>query len=177
MPGSRIGSGHIKALYLDNLNRFFMMKKRYTPFALIMLMAACNALTGEEVGRLSINKVSTEDNLVSKEASVELKAYDEIVFWSDMDMEYEGNVQLRFRVVVKKDGKEYQTLEVDPTVKDLTIGETKTTLNDKTSWSYFGQNIIFNVQEDGNYTFKAILVATKNSTLVIRKAELVLKRI
>jgi hypothetical protein len=157
------------------ISKLILMKSLLN-FSMILLLVACNALTGEEVGRLSVNKVSTEDNLASQETFVELKAHDEIVFWSDMDMEYEGNVDLRFRIVVKKDGKPYQNLELDPTVKDLTIGETKTTLNDKTSWSYFGQNIIFNVQEDGKYTF-AILVASENSTLIIRKAELVLKRI
>jgi hypothetical protein len=137
----------------------------------------CSALTGEEVGRLAINKVSSEGNLVSQETSVDLNVNDEIVLWSEMDMEYEGNVALRFRVSIEKDGKPYRSLEIDPTEKDLTIGESKTSINGKTSWSFAGQNAIFNVPEDGTYTFKAILVSTENSSLVVNKAELVLKRI
>ena len=151
--------------------------KRISITLLPFLLACCSALTGEEVGRLPINKVSREQDFVSKEATVELKAGDEIVFWSEMDFEYEGNVDLRFRVEIQKDGEQYENIQVDPMQKDLTIGETKVTVNGKTTWSFSGQNVIFNVQEDGKYNFKGILVSSDNNSLVVKKAELVLKRI
>ena len=142
-----------------------------------ILLIACSALTGEEVGRLAINQVSSSENLVSQEATVSLEAGDQIVFWSDMDMEYTGDVEIRFRISIKKGEDPYGNLEIDPTEKDLTMGETKTTLNGKTSWSFSGQNAVFNVHEDGSYTFQAILVASENTSLAIKKAELVLKKI
>lgn len=151
--------------------------KKLNFFVLCFLLIACGALTGEEVGRLAINQVSRGENIIMKESTVELENGDQIVFWSDMDMEYEGDAEIRFRISIVKGEDPYGNLEVNPTEKELTLGESKTTLNGKTSWSFVGQNAVFNVQEDGQYTFKAILVASENSSLVINKAELVLKKI
>lgn len=149
------------------------------PLAIITLLvlAGCSALTGEEVGRLAINKVSSEDNLIKKEASVALKPGDEIALWSDMDMEYEGDVTILFRVSMSKDGKDLGSMDVDPRKKDMTIGEVKTSLGDKTSWSFSGRGAIIPITEAGNYTFEAILLASNNPSLNIKKAELVLKKI
>jgi hypothetical protein len=140
-------------------------------------LAGCSALTGEEVGRLAINTVSSEEGLITKETTINLKQGDEIVFWSDMDISYEGDAALRFRLTIQKEGASPDNLEIDPTVKDMTLGEVKTTLGNKTTWSFSGRNFIFNVQEDGRYNFKAILVASENSSLTIRKAELVIKKL
>ena len=151
--------------------------KKSIVFLPAILLIACSALTGEEVGRLAINQVSSGENLITQEASVVLEAGDEIIFWSEMDMEYTGNVALRFRVSIKKGDEPYGNMEIDPTEMDLTLGESKTTENGKTSWSFSAQNAAFNVQEDGTYTFQAILVASENQSIVIKKAELVLKKI
>ena len=140
-------------------------------------LAGCSALTGEEVGRLAINKVSSEEGLITKETTIDLKQGDEIVFWSDMDMSFEGDVGLRFRLTIQKEGGSPDNLEIDPTVKDMTLGEVKTTLGNKTNWSFSGRNFIFNVLEDGRYNFKAILVASENKSLIINKAELVIKKL
>lgn len=146
----------------------------FVPF---LLLTGCSALTGEEVGRLAINQISSEDNLIKKEASVVLKARDEIALWSEMDMEYEGDVTILFRISITKDGKDLGSMEVDPRKNDMTIGEVKTSVGDKTNWSFSGRGAIIPITEDGNYKFEAILVALDNPSLVIKKAELVLKKI
>lgn len=143
----------------------------------ILLFTGCSALTGEEIGRLPINQVSTDDdNLVIKELSLDLKKGDEIAIWSDMDIEYEGDVAMRFRVEILKNGENFGGLEIDPTDKNITIGEIKTSLMNKTDWSFSGKNSEIKIEEDGNYTFKGILVASENRTLKVNKAEVVLKK-
>lgn len=140
---------------------------------IFIILSSC---TGEEVGRLPVNAISTEDNLIIKEQSLNLKKGDEIGIWSEMDMEYEGDAPVRFKVQILKDGKEFGGLEIDPTDKNISMGEVKTTIMDKTSWSFTGKNKSLTIEEDGNYIFKALLVAAPNNTLKIKKAELVLKK-
>jgi hypothetical protein len=148
-----------------------------TAILFTLILAGCSALTGEEVGRLAINQISSEDNLIKKEASVVLKPGDEIAFWSEMDMEYEGDVKIVFRISMTKDGKDLGAMDVDPRKKDMTIGEVKTSIGDKTSWSFSGRGAIIPITEAGNYKFEAILLASDNPSLIIKKAELVLKKI
>ncbi len=155
------------------------MKTRLPLFLFLMvsgLFISCGAFTGEEVGRLSINKVSTsEENATIKETSLDLKKGDELGLWSEMDMEYEGAVELRFRIEVIKDGETIDNLEIDPTDKSISIMQSKTVWNNKTDWSYTGKNGEYTIKEDGNYTFRGFLVASENPSLVIEEAEFVLK--
>lgn len=138
------------------------------------LFKGCTAFTGEEIGRLPINQVSTyEENLIEKEISLNLKKGDEIAIWSYMDIQYEGDIALRFYITILKDGEEFGGLEIDPTDKNITIGEVKTSIMDKTDWSFSGKNTEIKIEEDGNYTFTGILIASKNPTLKVNKAEVV----
>jgi hypothetical protein len=156
------------------------MNKRLSIITLLVsltLLTGCDALTGEEVARLSINEVSTDDNdLIIKEVSLDLEKDEEIAIWSDMDIEYEGDVNLRFRIEILKNGKSFGGLEIDPTDKNITIGEVKTTLMGKTDWSFSGKNSEIKIEEDANYTFKGILIASDNPTMKVTKAEIVLKK-
>lgn len=132
---------------------------------------------GEEVARIPVNEISTDnDNLIVGETSIDLKQGEEIALWSDMDMSYEGDVALRFQLEIIMDTTSLGIMELDPMDKNITLGEVKTTLNDKTNWSFSGKNGSFKVEEDANYTFKAILIASDNSTLQIDKAELIIKK-
>jgi hypothetical protein len=152
------------------------MKRLLKLLAISLVLTGCDALTGKEVGRLQINQLSTAGNLVVKETTLDLRKGDEIGIWSDMDIEYEGDVALRFRVEIEKDEKTIGGFEVDPTDKNITIGEDKTTIMDKTDWSFSGRNSVYKIEEDGKYTFKGILVASENSSLKVTKAEVVFKK-
>ena len=152
------------------------MKNLLRLLILSTLLTACDALTGEEVGRLKINQLSTEGNLNVKETTLNLKKDDDIGIWSDIDIAYEGDIGLRFRLEVLKDGKVIDRFEVDPMDKNITLGEFRTSVNGKTDWSFTGKNMSYMITEDGQYTFKAIFVASDNPTLKVTKAELVFKR-
>lgn len=152
------------------------MKRPHMLSLLLIFLIGCSAITGEEVARLPINEISTENNLVVKEVSLDLKKDEEIAFWSDIDMEYEGDASLRFRVEVLKNGEDFGGFEIDPTDKSMTLGEVRTTIMDKTDWSFSGKNSEVKIEEDGKYTFKAILVSSDNPSLKIEKAELVIKK-
>ncbi len=151
------------------------MKKLLILFALPFVLFSCDALTGEEIGRLKINKVSTDGNLAVEETVLDLKKGDKISIWSDMDMKYEGSVILSFKLEIFKDGEPYQEFNIDPMEKSITINEVKSVLS-TTNWKFLGKNKDFKVEEDGKYTFKAFLEASNNSSLKIDKAELVFKK-
>jgi hypothetical protein len=144
--------------------------------ALLPLLSGCDALMGKEVARLPINEVSTTGHEVVKEATVPLKKGDEIALWSDMDFAYEGSSPVRFQVQITKDGAPFKELQLDPTEKNVTIGEVKTNLNGSVNWRFSGKNAELVVPAAGSYTFRARLVAADNPTLRISKAELVLKK-
>jgi hypothetical protein len=142
----------------------------------LIILSSCSEITGEEIARLPINAISTEDNLVVKEVALDLKSGDEIGIWSDMDMAYDGDVELRFRIGVLKNGEDYTTMEIDPKEKYITLGEIKTSFNGKSEWSFMGKNKGLKIDEDATYTFKGIFVASTNPSLEITKAEVVLKK-
>ena len=154
-----------------------MLRKLITIVVIPLILIGCSALTGQEIARLEINKVSTGgNNIFDDEAVLELKKGDEIMFWSDMDIAYDGNVELRFNVKIFKDGVKLKQMEIDPTKKNITIGEKKTELMGKTNWSFSGKNSELKIDEEGSYTIKAILIATENTSLKVSKAELVIKK-
>ena len=152
------------------------MKRLYWGLALLPLLASCDALMGKEVARLPINAVSTAGHEVVKEATVQLQKDDKIALWSDMDLAYDGDSPVRFQVQVTKDGAPFKELQLDPTEKNVTIGEVKTDLNGSVNWRFSGKNAELVVPEAGSYTFKAMLVAAANPTLRVNKAELVLNK-
>ncbi len=153
-----------------------MLKKLIAVIVLPLFLINCSAITGEEIGRLEINNVSTGGtNIFDDEITLDLKRDDKIAFWSDMDMEYEDDVKLRFRVKVFKNGTKISEFEIDPTNKNITLGELKSDIMGKTKWSFSGKNHELKIEEDGAYTIKGILIASKNPSLKITKAELVIK--
>jgi hypothetical protein len=152
------------------------MRNLFKILAISLIIPACDAITGKEVGRLQINQLSTERNIIIKETTLDLKKDDEIGIWSDMDVEYEGDVALRFRVEIWKDEKAISGFEIDPTEKSITLGEVRTTIMNKTDWSFTGKNSTYKIDADGKYTFKGILVASDSASLKVNKAEIVFKK-
>jgi len=155
------------------------MKKRLSIFTCVLSLAFVTGcgFTGEEVARLPINQISTgDDTLFIKEATLDLKKDEEIAIWSDMDIEYEGDVVLRFKIEILINGEVFGGLEIDPTDKNITIGEVKTSFMGKTNWSFTGKNSELQIEDDGSYTFRGILLASENPSLKVKKAEIVLKK-
>ncbi len=142
---------------------------------ILMLLSSCN-FTGEEVGRLDFKKVSTQENLMFKSTEVSMIRGEKINFWSEMDIRYEGEAALRFRIEILKDDLPYGALEIDPFEKKITLNEKKNIDGKKVEWRSLGKNASLTIDESGNYSFRAYLVASENSTLQIAKATLILKK-
>lgn len=144
---------------------------------ILYFLTGCGAITGEEVGRLKINQVSIDDtNLIVDQTSLQLKKGDEVAIWSDMDLSYSGDVSLLFRVEILINGENLGLMDIDPMDKNITIGEVKTSILGETDWSFSGKNGEFEAEEDAEYTFKGILVASDNPSLEVKKAEVVFKQ-
>lgn len=139
------------------------------------LISACG-ITGQEVGRLSINKLSTPGSLMIKEVTLDLKKGETLLIWSEMDVEYEDDVVMQFKMDVLKNGAPFGSFEINPTDKSISLGELKKTFNRKTTWSFSGKNSELKIEEDGKYNFKAIFVSSDNPTLKVNKAEVVFKK-
>lgn len=145
-------------------------------FCSVLLLPSCEALTGKEIGRLSVAGVSTDSNFVVGETSVPLHKNEEVALWSHMDMEYDGEIDLLFRVRLVRDSMIVQELEMDPREKNITVGEVQSTFGGHTKWSFTGKNATVTIPADGTYNFQAILVASNPDALKLTTAELVLKQ-
>ena len=66
---------------------------------------------------------------------------------------------------------ELNALETNPTMLEV-----KTSFGSKTSWSFEGKMNYMTIDNDGTYTFKAILQSSDNETLVLKKSDLVFKK-
>jgi hypothetical protein len=152
------------------------LKPAHWALALLPVLTGCDALLGKEVARLPINEVSTAGHEVVKQVTLPLQKDDKIALWSDMDLAYEGASPVRFQVQVTKDGAPFKELQLDPTEKNVTVGEVKTDVNGSINWRFSGKNAELLIPAAGSYTFKARLVADSNPTLRLARAELVLKK-
>tara|TARA_B110001450_G_C17304795_1_gene352988 strand:+ start:22 stop:480 length:459 start_codon:yes stop_codon:yes gene_type:complete len=152
------------------------MKKVFSVLLLAFIIVSCSSITGEEIARLSLDKVSTKNNIFEKEISLALEKDDEISFWTKMDFKYENDVEIRYRIRVYKNDEEFKVLEYDPREKNITFGEVKTSFNDKTNWSFTGKNGELKIDETAQYTFKAILKTSTNKSFVFKVADLILKK-
>ncbi|MGB0524543.1 MAG: hypothetical protein ACPGJS_16340 [Flammeovirgaceae bacterium] len=141
-------------------------------FVLLVALQSC----GEEIARLPINQLASEADPAAQEVTLDLQEGDEVFFWSDMELEYEGDLTLRFHVHINKNGGNYKSLEINPFEKSLTVGEVKTSIGDQTSWSFTGKNSHIKIEEDASYTFRSYLIASESDNLKLHKAELVLKK-
>ena len=145
------------------------------PFLLLSVIG-CDLVSGDEVARFPINRVSSGEGNGASEQSLQLQKGEQVAFWSEMELEYEGEVDLRFRVNIMKDGTDFDQLEVNPFEKNITIGEVKKEINGDVYWSFEGKNGEIEIPEDGKYTFHAWLEASDTSSLKVGKAELVLRK-
>lgn len=142
----------------------------WLPLAAILFLSSC----GEEIARLPINKISTEEDIHEESVTLDLMAEDEVALWSEMDMKYDGDANMVFYVTVLLEGEELEELQFDPREKNISMKEVQTDINGKVNWSFSGKNGTFSIPEDGAYTFKGVFFATPNVS--IEKAEIVIKK-
>jgi len=142
----------------------------------LLLFALIFSSCAEEVARISVNKISDENSPEIKTLDYTFAAGEEYSFWGDMDMEFDGNVELIFIVNILKDGEQITTLQLNPEEANVTMNSKEFVVNQHTKKSFQGKMYSFPVTEGGNYTIETYLLETSgNSSLELRKAELVIK--
>jgi hypothetical protein len=151
------------------------MKNTLLIFLAAVVLVACDALFGKEVARLPMEQLSNEEVFI-KEVTLDLKKGETIALWADNDIEYENDLALVYIVEIFRDGKSMGGLELNALETNPKMMEVRTTVNEKTSWSYSGKMESIEITDDGQYTIKAILKSSDNPTLRIKKADLVIKK-
>lgn len=157
------------------------MKKSNTTTLLFILLAtvftySCDAISAEEMARLSFDRVASQDDLNIQTTELELKAGDKIQLWTEMNMEYEGPLGLEYRVMITKEADTLAFLQLDPEDKDVTMGEFKTEFGNETKWRFSGRMSKITIEDDGLYKFSSVLASSENPSLKLKKADLVLKK-
>lgn len=140
-----------------------------------MIVTGCDAIMGEEVARFPM-ELSEDDALSVEELQLALKKGDNLAFWTEMDVEFENELELVYVVGVWKDSVKQGEYKLDALKTNPRMMEVKTTFGNKTSWSYTGKMDNLEVPDDGIYHFKMVLMSSGNPTLSLKKAELVLKK-
>jgi len=152
-----------------------------------MLSNSC-AFVQEEVDIINIEELTTssEELKVYKSKTIKIDSGDKIYFWSELDMEYEGNLNLSFQVQIVNDkGENLMLIEMDALDIDTRVMCVETTLNSKTNYSCTGrihnfispENMDFLEFEDsGEYSFNVIMLANSYEKIDIKKSKLILKK-
>lgn len=154
------------------------MLRLYQKTALALSLAGlvcCDALTGKEVGRNTFAAVSTPEKTEYKRTNLTLAKGEKIQFWADMDIAYDGPLELEFFVQLPK-ALGLPSRRLDPLHSSLTVGEVKTVVGEHTSRSFSGRMGSFEAPAAGEYDFGTLLLSSDNPTLQIKKADLVFKK-
>ena len=140
-------------------------------------MMGCDALTGKEVARLSIDQLTVDQSdLKTQSTTIDLEAGDRLNLWAHMDLEYEGELALEFQLLVIKEGDTLNMLPLNPFEVDITMNEVKTSFNNKTDWRFAGRMNYLDIEDSGTYEFQTLLLANVGANPTINKADLVFKK-
>jgi hypothetical protein len=154
------------------------MLRHYQKTALLLGLAglaSCDALTGKEVGRNTFAAVSAPEKLNYQRTKLTLAKGEKIQFWADMDIAYDGPLELEFFVQLPK-ALGIPSQRLDPLHTSLTVGEVKTVVGEHTTRSFSGRMGSFEAPAAGEYDFGTLLLSSGNPTLQIKKADLVFKK-
>ena len=145
--------------------------------AIIFVVMGCDALTGEEVARLSIDELTVDQSdLKTQSTTIDLEAGDRLNLWAHMDLEYEGELALEFQLLIIKEGDTLNMLPLNPFEVDITMNEIKTSFNNKTDWRFAGRMNYLDIEDSGTYEFQTLLLANVGANPTINKADLVFKK-
>jgi hypothetical protein len=165
------------------------MKFKHSIFIIIItvLSNSC-AFVQEEVDIIDIEELtnSSEELKIYKSKTVNINSGDKLYFWSELDMEYEGNVNLYFQVEIANDkGESLMLIEMDALDIDTRVMCIETTSNNKTNYSCTGRIHNFTSPEEmdfvefedsGEYSFNVIMFANSYEKIDIKKSKLILKK-
>ncbi len=140
---------------------------------LIATITSCNAVIGEEIGRVSIAEISTLQNPKTAEITFNIEKGETITIWSSMDYSYMGNSFMVFTVDAFLEDIPVATFFIDPEKANLYIKAVKSSSKGVTSRRFkAARGAKFLIEESGTYTFKAALVDQGTKDLQVYRSEL-----
>ncbi len=148
-------------------------------------LSSCNMMGGDEVGRIPFNKaVGSEIELTLetfnsgfKAQSLDLVTGDVVSLWTDLDIEYEGELKMDYIVyVISSANDTVESLQALPLEVNVSVRSVETTFGNKHAKKHLGKMSTLEIKEEGTYSFSAVLRSAVNKTLVIEKADLVLRK-
>jgi hypothetical protein len=130
----------------------------------------------KEVAKTPFDHVSKGEETDWKSVNLKLQAGEKIWFWTDMDLEYKGDLALEYVIQVIKGKDTTGIIRVDPFEKDMSFAEVKTNLGGETKWSYIGRLNFLEIKETADYTFRVMLLASENVSLKLKRGDLIFKK-
>ena len=118
------------------------MKKFKLVFIAILFLAiaACAGMFGEEVARVPINKISSDEKTYVESISIDMKAGEELALWTDLDIEYTGTLELEYQIIVIVDKEDtLEMIRFDAFQNDASFNKRTVTINNETTYSIMGR--------------------------------------
>jgi hypothetical protein len=140
--------------------------------ATVLLGAALAAGCGKEVGRVSLSSAH------EGESKIDLKA-GEVAFWTDIDIEWEGNVTARYEIDLEQNGSKVATTTCNPLGPlKVKLGWVETHLSGRHSRRGRGKMDCAVQLEKGGPTVvhTKLSLSSQPASLKLAKADLVLKQ-
>ena len=167
-----ISIGFVVPLPLKNCIRL----KAFVLFILSALTLSSCSESLENVGTLSIPSLG-RDTLIFREATMHLNKGDVVQLWNDMLIQtvLKDDVNVSYRLEQFVNGKLLSEIRIDALKTDPTIESVEERTRGRLILGFQGRMTDLNIDETGDYTFKANLISN-DSLLIVDRAKLVFKR-
>lgn len=153
------------------------MRLLYFPFVLMaFVFHSCEVVTGETVGRLQVDTVSTEDHLISRSAMVDLRKGDELGLWAQMDLSYDVEPRLYFQVQLLLDTVLVHEVLASPFAAHSFVRVKETNVDGRLYRSFMARCGGLDITADGTYRINTRLVCLSDLPIDVRKATLILRK-
>lgn len=141
----------------------------------VMALISCNSsLKSKSLAELDFfNNLSFEAPHF-KEVTLNLKQGQKLEFWSSIDIQYEGEIEMSYLIEVWEKNQKNGGFELNALKTNPTFFSTKKQLGNKSTWSFQGKMDFLKIDHDGNYTFKVILYCS-DPNIHCKTAKLIFK--
>ncbi|PLW92194.1 MAG: hypothetical protein C0592_12040 [Marinilabiliales bacterium] len=143
-----------------------------------LAICSCSVFFGDEFERIPIDNVCSRENCSVESALIDLEKDEEISLWSDYDVEYEGNLQLEYQIVVVIDEKDtLDMMAFDPFYTNVTINSRSIQMNNHYEESAEAKLCDFTARKTGSYEFNVVVFANqKPGEFIFTKGDLVFRK-
>ena len=142
-----------------------------------LICFSCGIKT-EELETIVFEKVSSEDEVYAYESKeLYLKKNEQISLWSKLDIKYENNPNLKYKVQIfsEKEGS-IALFELNPLETDQSIMCYEQTIDNINEYNCTGRIDKFYMEDSGNYIFKAAFFSDSDKLINLKEASLLIKK-